>query len=45
MGLNLTQKVNVINTWIPKDEKLKDRIMRKAQVGNISLGEFNVKKI
>jgi len=35
----------VINTWIPKDEKLKDRIMRKAQVNILTLGEFNVKKI
>ncbi len=45
LGLNLTQKVDVLNNWIPKDAKLKDRIMRKAQVGNITLGEFNVKKI
>jgi len=45
MGLNLTQKVDVANNWIPKDEKLKDRIMRKAQVNILTLGEFNVKKI
>jgi len=45
MGLNLTQKVDVVNTWIPKDEKLKYRIMRKAQVGRFAIGEFNVKKI
>jgi len=45
MGLNLTQKVDVVNTWTPKDKELKDWIMRKAQVKNISQGEFNVKKI
>ncbi len=45
MGLNLTQKVDVANTWIPEDKKLISRITRKAQVGSISLGEFNVKKI
>ena len=45
MGLDLTQKVDVLNNWIPKDAKLKDRIMRKAQVGRFAIGEFNVKKI
>ena len=45
MGLNLTQKVDVANNWIPKDEKLKDRTMRKAQINILTLGEFNVKKI
>ncbi len=45
MGLNLTQMVDVVNNWIPEDKKLKDWIMRKAQVENFSQGEFNVKKI
>lgn len=45
MGLNLTQKVNVENSWIPKDAKLKEWILKKAQVEKISEGEFNVKKI
>ncbi len=45
LGLNLTQKVDVSNSWIPKDAKLKDWIIRKAQVGTIFQGEFNVKKI
>lgn len=44
MGLNLTQKVNVVNNWIPEDSKLKDWIRRKAQVESFSEGEFNVKK-
>ncbi|MCX6705669.1 MAG: class I tRNA ligase family protein [Candidatus Woesebacteria bacterium] len=45
MGLDLTQKVDVKNDWIPRDAKLKGWIIRKAQVGSISEGEFNVKKI
>lgn len=45
MGLNLTQKVDLTNIWIPKDEKLKDWLMRKAQIDSISQGEFNVKKV
>ncbi len=55
MGLNLTQKIDITNTWIPEDKKLKDWIMRKAQVGRFAIGrfaigrfaigEFNVKKI
>jgi isoleucyl-tRNA synthetase len=45
MGLNLTQKVDVTNKWIPKDAKLKDWLLKKAQIGSISLGEFNVQKI
>ncbi|MEK7061327.1 MAG: isoleucine--tRNA ligase [Patescibacteria group bacterium] len=45
MGLNLTQKINVSNVWVPTDAKLKNWLMRKAQVKSISEGEFNVKKI
>lgn len=42
MGLTLTQKVAVTSPWLPQDNKLKDWLMKKAQVRQLSLGEFNV---
>ena len=41
----IDSKINVSNVWVPTDAKLKNWLMRKAQVKSISEGEFNVKKI
>ncbi len=45
MGLDLTQKVDATSDWLPQDEKLRYRIMQKALVDKLSLGEFKIKKI
>lgn len=45
MGLDLTQKVDATSDWLPRDEKLRHRIMQKALVNKLSLGEFKIKKI
>lgn len=44
LGLNLTQKVKVTNSWIPKDQKLKERILKKTLTESIDSGDFKVVK-
>lgn len=38
MGMNLTQKVDVVSNWMPKDKKLVQLILKKAQIRNFSKG-------
>lgn len=45
MGLSLSQKVSVSSPWLPSDNKLKDWLMKKAQVASLSQGEFDVKSV
>ncbi|HLA04112.1 MAG TPA: class I tRNA ligase family protein, partial [Patescibacteria group bacterium] len=42
LGLNLTQRVDVKNAWIPKDTKLVQWISKKAQIANLRSGKFKV---
>jgi isoleucyl-tRNA synthetase len=44
MGLNLTQKVDVKVDKLPASKKLVQWMMKKAQIDNLSEGEFSVKK-
>jgi len=44
MGLNLTQKVDVQNDWVPKDKELIQFIINKAQIRELRLGKFKVQK-
>jgi len=44
MGLSLTQKVTVTNPWLPEDRKLREWLLKKAQVNKLSEGEFNVQR-
>jgi isoleucyl-tRNA synthetase len=43
MGLSLTQKVDVTNDFLPGDQKLAQWLVKKAQIGNLSKGKFNVR--
>lgn len=45
MGIDITQKVNVRNSWIPKSKKFIQNIKDTAGTLAISKGEFSVKKI
>jgi len=45
MELNLTQKVNVVSSWIPSDTKLAQWVIKKAQINKLAKGKFNVRKI
>jgi len=44
-GLSLGQKVSVTNPWLPKDQKLENWLKKKAQVTELTQGEFNVKTV
>jgi len=44
MGTSFTQKVNVINTWLPKSKKLTQKVKEKGGVGVLEKGEFRVWK-
>ena len=44
MGMNLTQKINVFNPWLPKDKKLVQRIKDKTLASKLTLGDFKVTK-
>jgi hypothetical protein len=43
MGIKLDQKVEVSNSWLPKDKNLIQLIMTKTLASSISEGEFSVK--
>jgi isoleucyl-tRNA synthetase len=45
LGLGLTEKIRVNNPWIPKDEKLKEKILRKTLGESLNEGEFKVVKV
>jgi isoleucyl-tRNA synthetase len=45
LGLNLTQKVNVWLEKLPEDKKMISWMMKKAQIANIEVGKFRVKKV
>jgi isoleucyl-tRNA synthetase len=45
MGLNLTQRVNVVSNWLPTDNKLTQWVIRKAQINTLTKGKFNVRKV
>jgi isoleucyl-tRNA synthetase len=44
MGLNLAQKVEVKNSWIPSDKNITQWVLKKAQISNIVKGSFKVAK-
>lgn len=44
MGMDLTQKVDVTTDWLPEDIKLLQRILQKALVNKLTVGEFSVRK-
>ena len=43
MNLNLTQRVEVKNEWLPSDIKLTQWLIKKAQIERIGKGKFNVR--
>ena len=43
MNLNLTQRVEVKNEWLPSDIKLTQWLIKKAQIESIGKGKFNVR--
>jgi isoleucyl-tRNA synthetase len=45
MGMDLTQKADVVSDWLPEDKRLRQRIILKALINKLTLGEFTVKKI
>jgi isoleucyl-tRNA synthetase len=45
IGLNLTQKVEVSNDWLPEEKEHLNYITKKAQVSKIEKGNFEVKKV
>ena len=45
MGMVLTQKVDLWNEWLPKDIKDTQWLMKKAQIRNISKGNFKVTNV
>jgi isoleucyl-tRNA synthetase len=45
MGLNLTQKVDVENEWIPENKDFVQLIIKKAQVRELIEGKFNIAKV
>jgi hypothetical protein len=44
MGMDLTKKVDVTTDWLPEDIKLLQRILQKALVNKLTVGEFSVRK-
>ncbi len=44
LGLTLSQKANVSAESLPKNKKLLDWILKKAQIENIKIGKFKVTK-
>jgi isoleucyl-tRNA synthetase len=45
LNVNLSDKIDVVSPWIPKDKKLVNLLIKKALINKISLGEtFGVKK-
>lgn len=45
LNLSLTERIVVTNSWIPKDENLKERVLRKTLSDSLELGDFEVEKI
>ena len=45
LGLNLNEKVVVINPWLPSDTKLSAWLFKKAQIAKLTEGEFAVKNV
>lgn len=43
MNLNLTQKVDVKNDWLPMDTNLTQWLVKKAQISSLGKGKFNVR--
>ncbi|MFH1864108.1 MAG: class I tRNA ligase family protein, partial [bacterium] len=41
-GLDLTQKIDLWNEWLPEDDKDAQWLIKKAQIRNISKGNFKV---
>jgi isoleucyl-tRNA synthetase len=44
MGLNLTQKANVLIDEMPEDKKLVTWMVKKAQIASLKVGKFKVSK-
>ncbi len=42
MGMNLTQKVDVMAEWLPKDKKLLNYVVSKTLINNLTTGGFKV---
>ena len=45
MSMDLTQKVDLLNEWLPKNSKDTQWLMKKAQIRNISIGKFKVTNV
>ena len=45
MGINLAQKINVANPWLPADKNLTDWLKKKAQIEKLTVGEFKVQNV
>jgi isoleucyl-tRNA synthetase len=45
MGINLAQKINVANPWLPADKNLTDWLKKKAQIEKLAVGEFKVQNV
>jgi len=45
MGMVLTQKVDLWNEWLPEDNKDTQWLIKKAQIRNISKGNFKVANV
>ncbi|WKZ25915.1 MAG: isoleucine--tRNA ligase [bacterium] len=42
MGVEMDAKINLITSWVPKNKELKDWLIKKTLVVNITEGEFGV---
>ena len=45
MGMSLSEKVDVSNTWLPSALGLVQRLKSKALIGKLSKGDFKVEKV
>jgi len=45
MGMSLSEKVDVSNTWLPFDEGLIHRLKSKALIAKLTKGDFKVEKV
>ena len=44
MGIDVTQEINVLNTWIPGDKNLVQKILKRTLARKLTKGDFKVSK-